>query len=105
MIKCTLPMLRLTPVVASLALPPLLTLLLGAARRERVRDAWTRPALEAVVVAAFPVAWFFNFLYYTEVPSLVAVLATVAAASKGRHALAALVRLAAPRHASPTATL
>ncbi|KZW00614.1 glucosyltransferase [Exidia glandulosa HHB12029] len=91
MFKCTLPMLRLTPLVASLALPPLLTLLLGITRRERVRDAWTRPSLEAVVLAAFPVAWFFTFLYYTELPSLVFVLATVVAGSKGHHTLAALL--------------
>lgn len=46
---------------------------------------------EAVVLSAFPIAWFFGFLYYTEVPSLVSVVWTVVAASQDRHWLAALV--------------
>ncbi|EJD55635.1 glucosyltransferase, partial [Auricularia subglabra TFB-10046 SS5] len=91
MMKCTLPMLRLTPLLSSMALPSLLTLLLASARRERTLNAATHPTFESVVVSAVPIAWFFGFLYYTEVPSLALVLACVVSAAKGRHALAALL--------------
>jgi len=49
------------------------------------------PVLEATVLAAFPLTWFFGFLYYTDVPSLLFVVATIAAATEDRHWLAALV--------------
>jgi alpha-1,2-glucosyltransferase len=51
------------------------------------------PVLEATVLAAFPIAWFFGFLYYTDVPSLLFVIAAVDAAAEERHWLAALVGL------------
>ena len=89
--KCTLPMLRLTPVIASLFLPALLTYTLATTHRERARDVWTAPALEALSLTLFPLAFFFNFLYYTEVPSLALILACVASAARGRHGLAGLV--------------
>jgi alpha-1,2-glucosyltransferase len=50
------------------------------------------PILDAVVLSAFPIAWFFGFLYYTDVPSLLSVIVTVVAASQGKHWFAALVR-------------
>ena len=49
-------------------------------------------------MALFPIAWFFGFLYYTEVPSLLLVVLTFIAASDDNHWLAASVRLAV-RHA------
>lgn len=90
MFKCTLPMLRLTPLMALLALPLLLTKLLLINQRIRPTNSFFAPSLEAVVVASFPVAWFFGFLYYTDTPSLVAVLWTVYAARRGNHWQAAL---------------
>ena len=41
----------------------------------------------------FPIAWFFGFLYYTDVPSLALVVCTVVCALKGKHVLAALVSI------------
>jgi alpha-1,2-glucosyltransferase len=45
-----------------------------------------------VVLSAFPIAWFFGFLYYTDVPSLLSVIITIVAASQGRHWTANMVR-------------
>lgn len=50
------------------------------------------PTLDAVVLSAFPIAWFFGFLYYTDVPSLFSVIITIVAASQGRHWTASMVR-------------
>jgi hypothetical protein len=91
MFKCNLSMLRLTPMLALLALPPALARVLAFHRRERPPKLLT-PGAPAVVLAAFPVAWFFGFLYYTELPGLLAVAGTLAAAAQGRHWLAGLVR-------------
>lgn len=91
MLKCNLAMLRLTPLLTLLFLPLALSRLLCYHQRQRLRSTFT-PTPEAVVLSCFPVAWFFGFLYYTEVPSLVFVVLTVAAATQDRHWLAALVR-------------
>ncbi|KAI0757334.1 glucosyltransferase [Daedaleopsis nitida] len=93
MFKCNLSMLRLTPMLSLLALPIVLTPLLCSHKRERPPPSLTTPLLEAVILASFPLAWFFGFLYYTEVPSLVSVVSTVVFASQGRHWLAALLGL------------
>ena len=85
-------MLRLTPMLALVALPIALTRLLCYHKRERPPPSMTAPIPEAVVLAAFPIAWFFGFLYYTEVPSLVLVVLTVVAATQDKHWTAALVR-------------
>ena len=85
-------MLRLTPTLTLLALPIALTPLVCYHKRERPPSSLTSPVLEAVILASFPLAWFFGFLYYTEVPSLVSVISTVVLASQGRHWTAALVR-------------
>lgn len=90
MFKCTLPMLRLTTVLALLSLPPVLTKLLCYHKRMRP-PASLSPTIESLVLSSFPIAWFFGFLYYTEAPSLVFVVLTVVAASQDRHWLAALV--------------
>ncbi|OBZ79247.1 Dol-P-Glc:Glc(2)Man(9)GlcNAc(2)-PP-Dol alpha-1,2-glucosyltransferase [Grifola frondosa] len=84
-------MLRLTPLLSLAALPVVLTHLLCYHRRERPPQSFLTPTLEAIVLSCFPVAWFFGFLYYTEVPSLVSVVATVVYATQGRHWLAALL--------------
>ena len=84
-------MLRLTTMLSLLALPIALTPLLSFHKRERPPSSVATPLLEAVILASFPLAWFYGFLYYTEVPSLVSVVSTVVLASQERHWLAALV--------------
>lgn len=92
MLKCNLSMLRLTPLLTLLTLPIALTRLLCYHKRERPPTSLSAPTPEAIILSAFPIAWFFGFLYYTEVPSLLLVVLTVVAAAQGRHWLAALVR-------------
>lgn len=72
-------------------LPFALTRLLCYHKRVRP-PAIMKPTAEAVILSTFPIAWFFGFLYYTDVPSLLGVAASVAAASQGSHWSAALVR-------------
>ncbi|KAF5377620.1 hypothetical protein D9615_005107 [Tricholomella constricta] len=93
MFKCTLPMLRLTTMLALLSLPPVLTRLLCFHKRIRPPLSLLSPSIEALILSAFPIAWFFGFLYYTEAPSLIFVVWTVVAASQDRHWLAALLGL------------
>lgn len=92
MLKCNLSMLRLTPMLSLAALPVALTSLVCYHKREHPPASITTPLLEAVVLASFPLAWFFGFLYYTEVPSVVSVVLTVVYASRGKHWSAAMVR-------------
>ena len=92
MFKCTLPMLRLTTTLSLLGLPIILTRLVCYHQRRRPPASFIAPTPEAVVLSTFPLVWFFGFLYYTEVPSLVFVVWTVVAASQGSHWLAGLVR-------------
>lgn len=87
-------MLRLTPLLTLLLLPFALTRLICYHKRVRSPSSIFETTFDAVVVSAFPIAWFFGFLYYTEVPSLLLVIATVVAATQDRHWLAALVRVA-----------
>lgn len=91
--KCSLPMLRLTTLLTLLALPIALTRLLCYHKRERPPASLLSPMPESVVLSLFPIAWFFGFLYYTEVPSLLFVVWTVVTASNNRHWLAALLGL------------
>ncbi|EPQ61060.1 glucosyltransferase [Gloeophyllum trabeum ATCC 11539] len=91
--KCNLQMLRLTPMLALVALPIALTHLLSYHQRVRPPSSLLAPTLESVVLSAFPIVWFFGFLYYTEVPSLLFVVLTVVAASQGKHWLAGLLGL------------
>lgn len=86
-------MLRLTVLLSLLALPIALTRLVCYHRRERPPASIMAPVLEATVAAAFPIAWFFGFLYYTDVPSLLFVVTTIVAATEDKHWLAALVGL------------
>lgn len=85
-------MLRLTTLMTLLALPIVLTRLLCYHKRIRPPSSILAPTSEAIVLSAFPIAWFFGFLYYTDVPSAVFVVWTVVAASHDNHWLAALVR-------------
>ncbi|KIK70426.1 glycosyltransferase family 59 protein [Collybiopsis luxurians FD-317 M1] len=94
MFKCTLPMLRLTTTLTLLALPTVLTRLSCFYRRIRPPSSLLDPTPDSIVISFFPIAWFFGFLYYTEVPSLVFVVATIVAAADDRHWLAALLGLA-----------
>ncbi|KAK7694275.1 hypothetical protein QCA50_001456 [Cerrena zonata] len=89
-LKCNLSVLRLTPLLTLMSLPLVITRLLCFHKREHPPSSLTAPVPEAVVLASFPIAWFFGFLYYTEVPSLVSVILTITFATKGKHWLAAL---------------
>ncbi|KAJ7124763.1 glucosyltransferase [Mycena crocata] len=93
MLKCNVPMLRLTTMLPLLALPLVLTRLLCFHQRERPPSRILTPTVDAIVLSTFPIAWFFGFLYYTEVPSLLFVVGTVVAAMQNRHWLAALLGL------------
>jgi len=93
MFKCTLPMLRLTTTLSLLGLPIILTRLVCYHQRQRPPASFLAPTPDAIVLSAFPLAWFFGFFYYTEVPSLVFVVWTVVAASQGNHWLAGLLGL------------
>lgn len=94
--NCNVPMLRLTTLLSLLSLPIALTRLLCYHQHERPAHPILSPSLEAIVLSAFPIVWFFGFLYYTEVPSVLFVVWTVVAASQGNHWIAALVRTMIP---------
>ena len=89
--KCNLPVLRLTPLLTLLVLPLVLTRLLCYHKRLRPPASFLTPTAESVVLAAFPVAWFFGFLYYTDVPSALFVITSMTAATESRHWTAAIV--------------
>ena len=89
--KCRLPTLRLAPLLTLLLLPLATTRLLRFHQRIRPPPSLLTPTLDAVVLSTFPIAWFFGFLYYTDVPSLLSVIITIVAASQGRHWTASMV--------------
>lgn len=91
MLRCDVATLRSTVTLTLLALPPLLSRLLAFHRRRRPSP-FHSVIPEAVVLSTFPLACFYGFLYYTEVPSLVSVLGTVVLSTQGQHGLAAVVR-------------
>ncbi|KZT23848.1 glycosyltransferase family 59 protein [Neolentinus lepideus HHB14362 ss-1] len=93
LLKCNLQMLRLTPMFSLIGLPIALTYLLCYHQRVRPPASLLTPTLESVIVSGFPIAWFFGFLYYTEVPSLLFVVCTVVAATQGKHWLAGVLGL------------
>ncbi|KAJ7169447.1 glucosyltransferase [Mycena filopes] len=93
MLKCNVPMLRLTTMLPYLTLPLVLTRLMCFHQRERIPARLLAPTIDALVLSAFPIAWFFGFLYYTEVPSLLFVTGTVVAALQNKHWFAALLGL------------
>ena len=51
------------------------------------------PSPLAVILALHPRVFFYGFLYYTDVPSLLSVVTTIILAQEEKHWLAALVRL------------
>lgn len=85
---CSLWTLRATVTFTLTVLPLLLTQLLAFHQR---RPSFLCPTVEAVVFSTFPLAWFYGFLYYTDVPSLVSVLATILFSTGGQHGLAAVL--------------
>lgn len=90
--RCNLALLRFTVTLTLISLPLFLTRLLVFHQRRRPPPLLA-PSLEAFVLSTFPIAWFYGFLYYTEVPSLVTVLLTVVLASQHWHLSAAVVGL------------
>ncbi|KAH7883874.1 glucosyltransferase [Phlebopus sp. FC_14] len=90
MFRCNLALLRLTVTLTLLTLPLLLTHLLAFHQRRRPPSLPT-PSAEALVLSTFPIAWFYGFIYYTEVPSLVSVLSTIILSTQNRHWTAAVV--------------
>jgi DIE2/ALG10 family len=91
-IKCNLAVLRLTPLLTLLTLPFALTRLICYHKRIRPPSSIYATSVESVILSTFPVAWFFGFLYYTDVPSLLGVVLSIVAAIEGKHWLSALVR-------------
>ena len=91
--KCNLSVLRLTPLLCLLSLPLVLTRLLSLIRRVRPPNELLSPTIDSIALSLFPIGWFYGFLYYTDVPSLVFVLLTVIMALENRHGMASLVRL------------
>ncbi|CAE6534662.1 unnamed protein product [Rhizoctonia solani] len=89
--KCTIPILRMNNLLLNLMLPPLISHCLALYRSDRPPRSLLQPTVESITISAFPIAWFFSFLYYTELGSVVFVLATILAAGRGAHVLAALL--------------
>lgn len=92
--RCNVALLRFTVTLTLISLPFLLTRLLAFHQRRRPPPLLA-PSVEAIILSTFPIAWFYGFLYYTEVPSLVSVLLTVILATQHWHMSAAVVRLVA----------
>lgn len=91
--KCNLSVLRLTPLLCLLSLPLVLTRLLSLIRRVRPPNELLSPTIDSIALSLFPIGWFYGFLYYTDVPSLVFVLLTVIMALENRHGMASLFGL------------
>ncbi|KDQ15153.1 glycosyltransferase family 59 protein [Botryobasidium botryosum FD-172 SS1] len=89
--KCSTPMLRMTNLLLLALLPPILSHLLALKRRTNPPETLLAPTMESIVISTFPIAWFFAFLYYTDLGSLVFVLLTIVTARKRMHWLAALL--------------
>ncbi|KAG6371672.1 DIE2/ALG10 family-domain-containing protein [Boletus reticuloceps] len=88
--RCNLALLRFTVTLTLISLPLLCARLLAFHQRRRPPPLLA-PSPEALVLSTFPIAWFYGFLYYTDVPSLVSVLLTVILATQHRHLSAALL--------------
>ncbi|KIJ68711.1 glycosyltransferase family 59 protein [Hydnomerulius pinastri MD-312] len=90
MFRCSMALLRLTVTLTLLALPLFLTRLLAFHQRRRPPPLFA-PTVEALVLSTFPIAWFYGFLYYTEVPSLVSVLSIIIFSTQDWHWPAAVL--------------
>ncbi|KAG8947991.1 glucosyltransferase [Tulasnella sp. 419] len=93
MARCTIPTLRFTNIVLLLFLPIPISHLLAHVRRVNPPRSLLAPTMESLVIASFPIVWFFAFLYYTELGSLLFVVSTIWAARKRSHLLAAVLGL------------
>ncbi|QRW19387.1 alpha-1,2-glucosyltransferase [Rhizoctonia solani] len=89
--KCTVPVLRMNSLLLNLMLPPLISHCLALYRSDRPPRSLLQPSIESITISAFPIAWFFSFLYYTELGSVFFVLATMLTAGRGAHGWASLM--------------
>ncbi|KAF8679668.1 DIE2/ALG10 family [Rhizoctonia solani] len=89
--KCTVPVLRMNNLLLNLMLPPLISHCLALYRSDRPPRSLLQPSIESITISAFPIAWFFSFLYYTELGSVFFVLATMLTAGRGAHGWASLM--------------
>jgi len=94
-LACSVSFLRMTCTLLLLTVPTVLTRLLSTNSRRPCPRSLLSPTLEATVIASFPILWFFSFLYYTEVPSLVLIVSLSFYAQQGKHVTAALLGLLA----------
>lgn len=92
-IPCTVRRLRADNLLRILALPFLVHSLLRKIRLAPIS------ALESITISLFPVVYFFTFLFYTDLASLIAVLASLHEALADRPGRAAVVR---PPQESPS---
>jgi len=90
MFRCNLSTLRSTVTFMTFTLPLFLARLLSL-HRQHPPPPLLSPTWEAVVLSTFPLVWFYGFLYYTEVPSLVSVLGTIVFSMQDQHCIAAVV--------------
>ncbi|GFR39704.1 hypothetical protein Agub_g183, partial [Astrephomene gubernaculifera] len=96
---CTTPFLRSLNVVLSIACLATLHAILQQQRRRGpaavAASAACPPALHATLLALYPLHWFFSFLFYTDVASLLFLLLCQLQASRRRYRTAALAGAAA----------
>ncbi len=92
-LPCNTTTLRLSLLPLTLGVLPWLlsSILCSLAAHPSARRQGGPTSLQAWTITTFPLVFFFTLLYYTDVPSLVAVLGCYAAALKGNHVAAALV--------------
>lgn len=91
--KCRLPLLRLVPMLHLLAFPPLLASLEAYHQRMYQPRDLLSPSISSIAISLFPLAWFFGFLYYTDIPGAAFILGAFYAQVNESSWLAALVSL------------
>jgi len=93
--KCSIAFLRSTCTLLLIASPIIFRYFLSAQRQLSSLRSSLANTFEAIVLASFPILWFFGFLYYTELPSVVFTVGSFILAQRERHISAALLGLAA----------
>jgi alpha-1,2-glucosyltransferase len=90
----SIPALRAVNALLLLFLPFLISDLLGLIRDSSLPQAplWRRNITEGLVITSFPLVFFYGFLYYTDVASLVLVLLVYRQALRKSYVASALVR-------------